>query len=79
MDQVHREINRARSGAPTAFAEVLERAVAICEGDMAAARRRCGTTTCWPIRGTPARRIRGATRGDPDQAPPPRGASGGDR
>jgi tetratricopeptide (TPR) repeat protein len=38
MDQLDREINRARSGAPEAYAEVLERAVAVCEGDAEAAR-----------------------------------------
>jgi tetratricopeptide (TPR) repeat protein len=38
MDRLGREINRARSGPPEAYAEVLERAVAVCQGDAEAAR-----------------------------------------
>jgi tetratricopeptide (TPR) repeat protein len=37
MDQLDREINRARSGPPEAYAEALERAVAACQGDAEAA------------------------------------------
>jgi hypothetical protein len=38
MDQLDREISRARSGPPEAYAEVLERAVAACQGDAQAAK-----------------------------------------
>jgi tetratricopeptide (TPR) repeat protein len=38
MDQLDREISRARSGPPEAYAEVLERAVAACRGDAQAAK-----------------------------------------
>lgn len=38
LDQLDREIDRARSGPPEAYAEVLERAVAACQGDAQAAR-----------------------------------------
>src|SRR5215213_3232680 len=38
LDQLDREINQARSGAPEAYAEALERAVAACQGDAHAAR-----------------------------------------
>jgi hypothetical protein len=37
MDQLEREINQARSGAPEAYAEVLEQAVAACQDDAEAA------------------------------------------
>ena len=37
LDQLDREINRARSGPPEGYAEVLERAVAACQGDAEAA------------------------------------------
>ncbi len=38
LDQLDHEINQARSGAPEAYAEALERAVAACQGDAEAAR-----------------------------------------
>jgi tetratricopeptide (TPR) repeat protein len=38
MDQLDREVNRARSGPPEAYAEVLEGAIAACQGDAEAAR-----------------------------------------
>lgn len=38
LDQLDREINRARSGPPEAYAEVLERAVAACQRDAQAAK-----------------------------------------
>src|SRR4051794_4554728 len=38
MGQLDREISRARSGPPEAYAEVLERAVAACQGDAQAAK-----------------------------------------
>jgi hypothetical protein len=38
LDRLDREITRARSGPPEAYAEALERAVAACEGDAEAAR-----------------------------------------
>ncbi len=37
MDQFDREINRACSGPPEGYAEVLERAIAVCRGDAEAA------------------------------------------
>ena len=38
MDQLDRDISRARSGPPEAYAEVLERALAACQGDAQAAK-----------------------------------------